>query len=165
MLSLTSYVCYGKKNCLPCIFIWDFKRNCNICQMFQKCQHLQNCGELLHFQWVNSSKTSYIKFFFLELLVSSAAYLCLGPEGVFVGFSNFRHSVGLLVHRALHEGNDNLYDCGNIWHNKKTQWDPTSRNVCQHHLPKLNPACIFVTTCYFSHYLLNGWKFKPLASL
>lgn len=159
------FVMEKKTACL--VFLYEILREIAI---FVKCFKSANTckivGNYCTFNESTVQKTSYIKFFFfLELLVSSAAYLCLGPEGVFVGFSNFRHSVGLLVHRALHEGNDNLYDCGNIWHNKKTQWDPTSRNVCQHHLPKLNPACIFVTTCYFSHYLLNGWKFKPLASL
>lgn len=32
-----------------------------------------------------------------------SSYLGLGPEGVFVGLPNFRHGVGLLVHRALGE--------------------------------------------------------------
>lgn len=32
-----------------------------------------------------------------------SSYLGLSPEGVFVGLPNFRHSVGLLVHRALGE--------------------------------------------------------------
>lgn len=36
---------------------------------------------------------------------SSGAHLRLSPEVVFVGLSDFRHGVGLLVHRALREDN------------------------------------------------------------
>lgn len=39
----------------------------------------------------------------LKSAKSSVANLCLSPEVVFVGLPDFGHSVGLLVHGALHE--------------------------------------------------------------
>lgn len=40
--------------------------------------------------------------------VKSGAHLCLSPEVVLVGFSNFSHGVGLLVNRALREANHQM---------------------------------------------------------
>lgn len=82
--------------------------------------------------------------------VNSGAYLCLSPEVVFVGFSDFRHCIGLLVHWALHEGNQEIIN------DRRAQWDPQAQMFCS--------TCLNMTSLYlcFHYNFLDIFNFHQV---